>query len=58
VRLLLENHADVNVTNYKGRTALDLAAENGHEAVVQLVDTEKIPRLREEEWRDFGRLER
>ncbi|KAI9853716.1 MAG: hypothetical protein M1813_001832 [Trichoglossum hirsutum] len=36
-RLLLEKGADLNVKTYDGRTALHLAAEKGHETVVQLL---------------------
>jgi ankyrin repeat protein len=37
VRLLLEHKADVDVKTVSGKTALYLAAENGDEAVVQLL---------------------
>jgi ankyrin repeat protein len=37
VRLLLDHKADVDAKTMSGKTALYLAAGNGHEAVVQLL---------------------
>jgi ankyrin repeat protein len=37
VRRSLESGADVNATNYEGRTALQLAAEAGHKEVVDIL---------------------
>jgi ankyrin repeat protein len=39
VRLLLEANADAEVKNSKGKTALHWATRNGHEVVVQLLET-------------------
>jgi ankyrin repeat protein len=37
VKLLIDNHCDVNVRNSKGNTALILAAYNGHSECVKLL---------------------
>lgn len=37
VRLLVEKGADLEAKNYYGMTALDVAAEKGHTALVQLL---------------------
>ena len=37
LQLLLDNGADANVADYDGRTALHVAASEGHEACVQLL---------------------
>jgi ankyrin repeat protein len=37
VKLLIDNHCDVNVSNSNGSTALILAALNGHSECVKLL---------------------
>jgi ankyrin repeat protein len=44
VWLLLENGAGVGVRDKYGRTALRLAAANGHEAVMRLLESHKPAR--------------
>ena len=39
VQMMIDNGADVNATNYRGMTPLDLAYANGHAEIIKLLET-------------------
>jgi ankyrin repeat protein len=51
VKLLIDNHCDVNVSNGGGNTALILSAFNGHlQCVKQLIDNHCDVNIRNNFW--------
>lgn len=43
VKFLLDNNADVNITNNKGKTALDIARDKGYNNIVEILNNYKAP---------------